>query len=73
MSNLDLQALALLLDGSPAAKSKLKRLAKDASDWIHGRVECPECGSKKNKEHNGCSSDPTWLCTECGVQFVDET
>jgi transposase-like protein len=72
----DALALRILLDGNLTEKArdaKLKKLARAASDAVHGRVECPACGSKSEKEHNGDRYDPTWLCIDCGEQFDDTT
>lgn len=72
----DALALRILLDGNltdDARDAKLKKLARAASDAVHGRVACPACGSKSEKEHNGDRRDPTWLCVDCGEQFDDTT
>lgn len=49
----------------------LSALAKRASDLAHDRIECPECGDKSSKDHNGDRYDPQFLCHACGYVFND--
>jgi transposase-like protein len=75
MKTLDATAVRILLDPklSPSERqAKLTRLARTASAYVRGQVECPACGDRSEKEHNNCRRDPTWLCASCGEQFTDD-
>jgi hypothetical protein len=68
----DQLALEVMLDpklGAGARQRKLSALAKEASDRVNGRVECPECGDKGPHEDNGDRHDLTYCCRACGNHF----
>lgn len=63
----------MLADVSAADKAKdLKALNEKAKEILENRDECPECGSKDEKEDNGLARGRinfSLLCTKCGTQF----
>jgi hypothetical protein len=51
------------------SKARLTALAKEAGDRLHGRVECPDCGSHGPHDDNGDAREPMFCCAGCGMHF----
>lgn len=72
----DKMAVGVLLGpGSEKSKqARLTNLAKQASDRLENRVECPECGSMgPHDDNNQTGASLSYCCTSCGSHFDAES